>query len=443
MRESPASVGQRLLWLMDHYQGGRRSLTQQVLLRRDTVDVGRLREALTLLGDRHEALRTRLVERRRQLMQQVCPNREPDLDVVDLTGVRDPVDALRDALATDLRQRVPVEQWPTRTTLYRLPDRAVVCLSMHHLITDHSSNGLVLRDLRTIYEALAEATPPDLPEVTWQYATWAQWQRERLAGESRRRLDTFWRDTLDGASLPMLPVRNPEPVDSGSARVRLAEPVVRSLRALARTHRTSMFAVLLAVFYTLLHQRTGQADLTVTSLFANRARSEVANTLGFFVNQVALRSQVDSGEPFTALVRRVRGATIRALPHQDLPFHMLPPGIVQSPSGRADQVVFQMLDPGTTRGDMRGDHLADLEPQTRNTRFDLELLVVPIGDSLVVQLRYTDRLFDDTTARAFVRDFGYLADRFGRQPDDPVGDAVSQLARTEAARPSPTLTEEQ
>ncbi|MFB9848906.1 condensation domain-containing protein [Micromonospora andamanensis] len=443
MRESPASVGQRLLWLMDHYQGGHRSLTQQVLLQRDTVDACRLRDALNLLGERHESLRTRLVERRRQLIQQVCPSREPELDVVDLTGVRQPVDALRDALAADLRQRVPVEQWPVRTTLYRLPGRAVFCLSMHHLITDHSSNGLVLRDLRTIYEALASNSPPELPDVTWQYATWAQWQRERLAGESRRRLDAFWRDTLDGASLPMLPVRNPEPVSSGSARVHLSEPVVRSLRALARAHRTSLFAVLLAVFYTLLHQRTGQVDLTVTSLFANRARSEVAHTLGFFVNQVALRSQLDGDEAFTALVRRVRGTTIRALPHQDLPFHMLPPGIVRSPGGRADQVVFQMLDPGTTRGDMRGAHLADLEPQTRNARFDLELLVVPIGEALVTQLRYTDRIFDDPTARAFVRDFGYLADRLGRRPDDPVRDAISQLARTGAPPPFPTQTEEQ
>lgn len=438
MRESPASVGQRLLWLMDHYQGGHRSLTQQVLWRTDgAMRLDLLRDALAGLSERHESMRTRLVERRRQLVQLICPLRAPEVEVVDLTPHAEPRAALRSALAADLRQRVGADDWPVRTTLFRLgPDELVLCLSLHHLVTDHWSNGLVLRDLRATYPAAVRGGAVDLPPVGWQYATWAEWQRGMLTGASLRRLDAYWRRELDGARLPALPARDCARVVSGSARVDLAEDTVRSLQVLARTLRASLFPVLLTVFYALLHQRTGQPDLTVASLFANRARQEVQQTMGFFVNMVALRARVDCDTAFTTAARQVRDTTIRALQHQDLPFQMLPPGAVRSPSGRSDQMVFQMLDPSTERADMQGTELADLEPQTRNTRFDLELLVVPLRGTMVAQLRYTNRVFDDAAAEAFVRDFRTLADRFAQQPDDSLREAFALLPGGRESHPA-------
>ncbi|HEU4426228.1 MAG TPA: condensation domain-containing protein [Pilimelia sp.] len=419
VREAPASVGQRLLWLMDHYQGSQSSLTEQVLWRmHGPVDTGALAGALAALTERHETLRTTFVERRRQLLQLVHEPRTLGIAHVDLSGEADPDKAVRAAITADLKDRIDPERWPTRAVLYRLrDDEHVFSLGIHHLVTDDWSNFLITRDLRASYARLTGAAA-DLPPVGWQYARWAQWQREALGGESLQRLLRFWSKQLDGASLPMLPRRaTGGPPLRRSAETNLPERTVEALRQVAKSQRTSLFPVMLAVFLTLLHSRTGQPDLTIASLFANRSREEVTNTVGFFVNMVALRGRIDDDTTFLDLVRQTRMTVIQALLHQDLPYQMLPPNMIRSATGRPDDVVFQMLDPATSRADVHGAELDDLEPQIERSRFDLEFALVPVGGTYVALMMYTSQVFDPPEAQRFVDEFAALAAALAEHPD--------------------------
>jgi hypothetical protein len=420
MREVPASVGQRLLWLMEHYQGEHNSLVQQVLWRLEPGEGrARLHDTLGALTERHESLRTRLVGRGRALAQIVDAPRVPPLEVVRVR-CREELGA---ALAADLHQRIDVSRWPVRATLFDDPaGPPLLCLSLHHLITDHWSNALVSRDLRAIH---AGAT--DLPPVGWQYADWSQWQHENLTGESLEKLRAYWRSNLEGASLPMLPRRDdPDPSAGGFVNAKLPPESVQALTALAKSLRSGLFPVMLAVFYALLHKHTGQCDLTIPSLFANRARLEVHQTAGFFVNMVALRTRVEPTAPFTDLVRSVRTTTIQALRYQHLPYQMLPPTI-RPAGGRPDEVVFQLLDPQQSRADMQGEELAELMPHVKNNRFALELLLVPIQGSLTALLRYRRHVFDEPGANRFLNDYVELTRQFADQPDRTVHEACRSL----------------
>jgi Condensation domain len=411
VREEQASVGQRLLWLMDHYQGGQSTLNEQLLWRLPgQADVPALQAALDQLTARHEMLRTTFVERRRHLVQQIHPPTSLPLAIVELAGT-----PVRAAITTELAQRIDPGQGPVRATLFRAADEDVLCLSLHHLITDDWSNALVSHQLRQLYaQQLGEES--ELPPVDWQYADWTRWQREMLAGAGRDKLLAHWRSTLAGAALPHLPRRGSGPPVRRSAEVNLDPATVTALREVARTQRTTLFPAVLAVFHALLYQRTGQDDLTVASLFANRSRPEVQQTVGFFVNMVALRARVDPAASFTELVRRNRGTVLDALRHQDLPYQMLPPGLIASPTGRPDDVVFQLLDPATSRADVHGSELDELEPQIERSRFDLELALVPMGGTFVALLMYTDHVFDPAGAQRFVHDYSALADRAAADP---------------------------
>lgn len=409
MNELPASVGQRLLWLMDHYRGHRNSLNEQVVWHlRGPLDRAALDTAVRRLHERHDALRTTFVSRRRQFLQVVNDPRPVPIAEHDVSGDGQPRLAARDLVTAELTAPIDVSAWPTRVTLVRLaPEHHVVVLTMHHYVSDDWSNALLSRDIRALY-----AGEP-LPEVQWQYPHWAAWHRDQVEGERGPILVDYWRRQLDGARLLALPEaaevpRGADEPASVCVELTLGPQVTAGLRTLARKHRTTLFPVMLSLFYLALRRATGQSDLTVATLFANRARPEVAETVGFFVTMALLRGRVEPGEPFGELVRRTRSVVMDGLRHQELPSQLLPPGTVAG-AGRTDDVMFHLLGSMMSRADMAGDELDDLEAQLDRSRFALEFVVVPRDDDLTaLVLCDRDRFLPDW-AQALVKDYVELA----------------------------------
>ncbi|MBM0236027.1 condensation protein [Micromonospora sp. ATA32] len=421
MDELPASVGQRLLWLMDHYRGHRNSLNEQVVWHlRGPLDRAALEMAVRRLHERHDALRTTFVTRRRQFFQVVNDPQPVAITEHDVSDGGQPRLAARDVLTAELTTPIDVSLWPTRVMLLRLaPEHHVVVLTMHHYVSDDWSNALLSRDIRALY-----AGEP-LPEVQWQYPQWAAWHREQVEGERGPVLTDYWRQQLDGARLLQLPqaaqvARTPGEPASVCVELTVGPQVAAGLRALARQHRTTLFPVMLSLFYLALQRATGQSDLTVATLFANRARPEVADTVGFFVTMALLRAQVKPGEPLGDLVRRTRSVVMGGLRHQELPSQLLPPGTVGG-EGRTDDVMFHLLGSMMSRADMAGDELDDLEAQLDRSRFALEFVVVPQGDDLTALVLCERDRFLPEWAQALVKDYVELAAAAVGQPAAPVG----------------------
>jgi hypothetical protein len=212
-----------------------------------------------------------------------------------------------------------------RARLVRLADDDhVLLVTVHHAVFDGHSAGVLLRDLAALYAAEATGVPAGLPELAVQFADYACWERQRLAGGMLAELETYWRQTLTGFEVARLPADRARPsVDSfdGAEQARtLPAGLLRDLRELSQREGTTLFVTLLAAFQALLHRYTGQNDLVVGTTSANRSRAVLEPLIGFLVNTLPIRADLSGDPTFTELLARVKQATTGAYAHQDLPF---------------------------------------------------------------------------------------------------------------------------
>ncbi|WFE65077.1 condensation domain-containing protein [Micromonospora sp. WMMD714] len=393
-RETPASVSQRLLWMIKHYRSDFGALNCPVVCRIvGDLDGPALQAAVDALVARHEALRTTFHGRGARLVQRVHPPRPQPLVWADLATGESP----QVALARDLQTPIDPGQWPTRASVWRVgATEHLFCLNLHHLVTDAWSTGILLRDLVACYDAACGGAAVPAPQG-WQMSRFAQAQQELLASDRLGRYQRYWRQQLAGSQIPRLDALYPAADADGtgadadgtgaaaprSVAAELPAATVAGLRELARREKTTMFTVLLAAFHTQLHRLTGQPDLAVASMFANRSRPEVRDTVGLLAGMVLLRAQVARQNSFAELVRHLHAAVISAFAYQDLPFHLLPTGLVDTGGGRADDVMFNVMSP--LRHDLTGGgaRFELVVPTEIGSRFPFELALAPVGEHRV------------------------------------------------------------
>ena len=420
MREIEASVGQRLLWLLDHYRGGNGRVNVPVAWRMrggiDRVALGLAYEALLI---RHEVLRTTYTTHDRRLFQVINDMRPREIAFVDLSGEpHAPLVALS-AMKAEARSELDPLCWPIQASLWRIAERDhLLLVNIHHLATDFYSNMIISRDLSWLYDRITGISTDELPPVTWSYSNWSEWQRHAFAQGRLKKLQSYWKRRLEGARSPLLPrpvdfrgpAPNPTVLDApGRATLDIEPAILACLRRVARDLRTTMFPVMLAGFYAHLHSTGCQRDLAVASLLANRTRAEVYETVGFFVNMIVLRVQIDSDTTLADLVRRSRQALIEAMRHGELPLQLLPARTVTA----VDDVVFQYIEDHTSRESALDFEPLDMPVAAEAGRFALELVVFNREHCM---LRYNSE-FRDEWARQFLADYAKVLARLAEEPE--------------------------
>ncbi|HWF75458.1 MAG TPA: condensation domain-containing protein [Solirubrobacteraceae bacterium] len=441
IRELPASIGQRVLWQMDHHRGGHGALNCPLLIRlRGPLDPDALQAAVDGVARRHESLRTTFTGRGPRLRQLVHDARALEIMAVDLADHEAAHAEVDGRIASEVQARTDPEEEPVRVTLWRLGgEDHVLCLTMHHLVTDGFSTALVCDELGRLYDRILAGGPP-LDPVGWQYREWMVWQQEQLTGESLRRLQDYWRERLTGALLPPLPRRDSEVplLERRTAVQRATIPggAVRALQRFARARGTAAFTCLLAIYYALLSSRFGAGDFSVGSIFANRVRREAQSTVGFLSNMVVLRMRADPSMTLAELVAAADEAVIGAFAHQALPFQMLPLHTLDPGSMRADSVVFQLfagpMAPAVRAG-LQFEPVIDV-PAGIGSRWEFELSAFPAGDELSLLLCFAEDLYDPEWARAFLDAYVELAVRAAAAPSAPPGG--QRPGRPRAPRPA-------
>lgn len=430
VRTVPASVGQRLLWLLDRRRGEGGALDERLAWRIvGPLDVDALQQALDALAARHEALRTTFTGSASRLVQVVHSPGHVQFARRDcVTSYRD--DHLENLVNTEFEARTNPADMPLRVGLWRLDDHDYLLhFSINPLVTDHQSNLKIATDLGVFYDAFAEGIEPDLPMIEWQYADWAEWQRTSFADGRLTKLQDHWRDVLTNARPFELPR-----LTTGAARGekayewrRLGAEVARSLACVARDYDSSPFAVALAAFYVHLYGLTGQDDMVVASLFANRTRREIRHTVGFFVNLIPLRGTVGPSHCFAEVLLDTTAMIERATIHQELPYHMLPAKVAA-----AREVVFQFIDGEprpTALTRLRGLELTPIERQSNRARFTLELFVAYARDHVSPVLLYDRARIDDAWAESFADGYVRLLRAVAVAPAATVGALLSSSAR--------------
>jgi Condensation domain len=394
MREAPASVGQRLLWLLHRQRGDDAALNCPVVCRLDgPLEVGRLAEAVEALVARHEALRTTLERRGRHLWQVVHEPPETRLNVVDIAGTAHPEDLVVNSVRDELRTGIDPAGFPVRATLWRLsPENHIFCLNVHHFASDGWSGAIQVRDLIALYGGETDGARA-LPRPAMQYLDFSAGQDEYLRSGRFRSDLQYWSGRLDGGTfdaIPLAPSSASTPHATSVARIDLDADATARLNALSRANKGTMFGLLLSLYVAATYRMTGKSDVVVASLFANRAHPGVRDTVGFMANLVGLRSVFRPSAGFQILQSSVQHELYEALMHESFPLHMLPAWTSLREGRRFDDTAFQMLPVPLSAGRMGCTQVAMVVPEAIESRFAFEVTALVQYDRLSL-LAFWDR----------------------------------------------------
>ena len=281
----------------------------------------------------------------------------------------------------------------------------MLLLTMHHIVSDGWSLGVLFKELSVLYGAFVRGEADPLPALAIQYPDYAAWQRRWLTGERLQSQSDYWRQRLaDAPVLLELPTDRPRPARQSFAGtyvpISIDRELTQALKQMSGRHGTTLFMTLLTAWAAVLSRLSGQQDLMIGAPIANRGRQETEGLIGFFVNTLALRIDLGNDPSVAALLARVRSAVLEGQDHQDLPFEQVVE-IVQPPRRLDHTPVFQVI--FTWQSDE--ERLPDLPGMTMEPtgttyeamKFDLELDLSEQDDSIVGGLGYATSLFDKAT----------------------------------------------
>ncbi|OKO50208.1 non-ribosomal peptide synthetase [Pseudomonas sp. BTN1] len=430
----PQSLAQNRLWITWQLDPHSSAYTIPGALHlRGELDEDALRHSFQQLIQRHEALRTRFYERDGQAFQRVEATADFELPVIDLSDLPN---AVREARAQQVREdqaRSPfdLETGPLlRVTLVRLGDEEhQLLVTLHHIIADGWSLNILIDEFSRLYAAAAQGQSLELPPLALQYADYGSWQRQWLAeGEGQRQL-TYWKAQL-GDEHPALNLATDHPRaaqhrhSASRHSQRLDARLSAAIRQTAQAHDSTPFMLLLATFQTLLYRYSGQRDIRIGVPNANRARHETQGLIGFFINTLVLRAELDGRLPFNQLLAATRETTLAAQAHQDLPFEQLLEAFPQAREQGLFQVMFnhQQRDLSALRR-LPGLLADELPWHSREAKFDLQLHSEEDRNGrLSLSFDYADELFDCATIQRLAEHFIHLLHAVCAQPQHAIGD---------------------
>ncbi|HET7866620.1 MAG TPA: amino acid adenylation domain-containing protein, partial [Burkholderiaceae bacterium] len=419
----PLSFAQQRLWFLDrlderagaayHVPGGVRLL--------GALNTAALQAALDRLVARHEALRTSFEPAGDGAVQRVAAaGIGLPLHPLDLSALAEPQRQQRwqHVAAQEARAPFNLAQGPLiRAKLLKLSDTDhVLLVTMHHIVSDGWSMGVLVNEVSTLYAACVAGRPDPLPALPIQYADFAVWQRRWLEGPVLQRQLQFWTGYLhDAPALLELPTDRPRPPVQDFAgdvvHFEVDSELTTQLKELAQRHGATLFMVMLAAWGTLLARLSGQHDVVIGVPVSNRNRAEIEPLIGFFVNTLALRVGLSSSTAVAQLLAQVRDATLAAQDHQDIPFEQVIEALKPERSlahHPVYQVTFTWQNAPEGRLHLPGLELEAIASPSYEAKFDAELIMQEDGGRMHGSLVYATALFDRATIERHVAHFATL-----------------------------------
>ena len=421
-----ASSAQRRIWFFEQMEPGQAVYYIPLAVRlRGRLDVAALEGACSTVMRRHEALRTSFAVADGEPIQVVHPELPFRVAISDLTTltVGSRVDALQRLVSEEMARPFDLAAPPLwRARLVRLGEEEhLLLLTIHHIICDGWSLGIVLREISALYGA-GPSLP--LPPPAVQYGDYALWQRDYLQGGAEEKQVAYWREQLAGVP-PMLnlPADRPRPASrtyrGGRHRFEVSPALTSALKSLARREGATLFISLVALFEALLLRYTGETDFVVGIPVANRAGPALESLVGCLVNTLPLRARLSGGLSFADLLRRVRKEMLDAYAHQEVPFERLVEELRLDRSLSHNplfQTLLVMQPPVADGLALAGLEVEPVALPHDTAKFDLLLTFTEQGGGLDASIEYSADLFDaDTVARMA----GHFLNLAGGAADDP------------------------
>jgi hypothetical protein len=425
----PTSFAQQRLWFLAQLEPENAFYNSPLVVRlKGELNLIALEQTLLELMRRHEVLRTSFVTEQGKPRQMVLPVETLPLEVVELCEEEVQEFAAREAARPFDLSRGPL----LRVKLGRLSsDEHVLLLTMHHIVSDGWSMGVLIREVSELYNAYASGREPQLEELPIQYADYASWQREWLQGEVLKEQVQYWREQLAGAPQVLeLPADRVRPAvqsyRGGHERFVIDADVSERLRELSRREGVTMFMLLLAAFDVLLMRYSSSEDIVVGTDVAGRRHKELEGLIGFFVNQLVLRTDLSGNPTFNELLQRVKEVCIGAYSHQDLPFEKLVDEL-QPERSLSRNPLFQVLFAVQNSAAQSALTLPGLTAQIAMTgtgavKFDLNIAIVDGPRELHGVIGYNTDLFDSATIKQMLDHFTTLLTSIANNSDQRLSD---------------------
>jgi len=429
----PLSFAQQRLWFLDQLEPNSPFYNIPTALRlTGKVNLEALEQSIHEIVKRHESLRTTFGSKDGKPFQIIDDQLQLPIEKIDLRSLDETEreERVRKLALEEAQKPFNLTEGPLlRFTLVLLAEQDLVALfTMHHIISDAWSVGIIVREVAILYENYAKGKKSPLPPLPFQYADFAHWQRNWLQGDVLETQLGYWREQLKGAP-PMLelPTDRPRPAvqsfHGATLAYQLPGDVASALRELSQQEEATPFMTLLAAFQTLLYRYTGQNDISVGTPIANRTRVETENIVGFFVNTLVLRTVISNQWTFRELLAKVREVALGAYAHQDVPFEML----VEELQPQRDlshtplfQVMFVFQNAPLQALELSDLTIKPVEAESGTAKFDLSLVLNESPDGIVASFEYNTDLFDSDTIERIFNSFEVLLHGIITDPDQLV-----------------------
>ncbi len=400
-----------------------------------------LEQSLSELVRRHQALRTRFELQEGYPMQVIEAARAVWLPVVDLTALSATLQATEAQRLSRQEVETPFDlaKGPLmRVRLLRLEtEKHLLLFSLHHIIADGWSMGILFQELGALYTAFNANLPSPLPRLAVQYSDFTLWQREWLTNDKMAAQLTYWQQQLANLPRLVLPTDRPRPAKRSLAGMlepfQLSPEITRQLKALSQDSGVTLFMTLLAGFQVLLARYSGQDDIVVGTPIANRPREELAGLVGVFANMVVLRTDLSDDPSVRELLLRVREVALGAYAHQDIPFERLVEEL-QPERGLGYNPLFQVMlalqNAPAKPLTLPGLELQLVLSQSETSKFDLSLELWEGPEGLNGMMEYSTDLFNAGTIRRMLNHYRQLLTAMVEQPEQRLS-ALSMLTADE------------
>ncbi len=407
----PLSFGQQRHWLIQQLEPENRAFYTCVAWQlTGLLNIDALTRSLGEIVSRHAVLRTRILFENGEPVQRIDPVAPFHLPLIDLRHLGDEdTDTITQvqALIHKLLQR-PYDfaaEHPWRFQLVQVADEDhVLLVAKHHIASDGWSSAIFQRELSLLYTAFTHQKATPLASLPIQYADFTMWQRSQMQGAKLEQQIAYWQQKLQNLPIVQLPTDYPrspgQSIASMTHEFCLSPALTTALKALNKAHGLTLYMTLLAAFKLLLFRYTWQQDLAIGTPIAGRTHSEVEGLIGFFLNTLVLRSQINPSMTFLELLAQVRQTTLDAYAHQEIPVEKLIE--VLQPVRTVNhsplfQVLFLLQNMPRHALELPGLHVTRFPHTVDAAVYDLSCALHEEGGQIIGRLTYRRDLFLPTT----------------------------------------------
>jgi amino acid adenylation domain-containing protein/non-ribosomal peptide synthase protein (TIGR01720 family) len=425
----PLSFGQERLWFIDQLEGSVQYNIPVVLNLEGDLNKEALRFSLQQIINRHEALRTVIRQREGHGYQYLL---EPDSwvlkEISDLSGDNA---SLQDYIEQLIIQPFDLSNdHMLRAHLIKLREQQhILLVTMHHISSDGWSTSIIVREFVELYQSYLQNRKPRLNSLEVQYSDFAIWQRKYLQGDVLETKTAYWKQKLDGVAPLQLPTDYQRPsvwISTGAvADFKIKKELLQSLHALSRQHGSTLFMTLLSAFKILMYRYSGQQDICIGTSVAGRQQKETEDLIGFFINIIALRSNIDGTASFSELLGEVKLSTLEAYENQEVPFEKVVEAVAKERDMSRNpvcQVMFVLQNtpevPELRLGDLTLSK-DGYEPST--AQYDLIVRITETPEGLQGSVQYSSALYKEATVNRMMENFKVLLHSIVEQPEGKVG----------------------